>query len=464
MGADADFLNLLNSNIRLCLSNLIEQWVALAVITVLLEKKRSLIPLALYMWGKSMVMMLLMDLRIWFGNTELFVIINGTVGVCLVIAAIYVIRFTYSGELLTTLISMVVGEIAAETVLLPSIMLTNLCEGREELLIVRASFQWVDFQILLWGGFIFAGVYVLLFPLLRKCRMREIRHRKACIALIAFYSVTSQLQGLTDFQNETLFVVSKYILTLLLSGTAMILAYLIARKYQWEIRQQREFLIQQKSRMEQHYEDIRCQIQRMEQNQKEIRGRMAEITSREVVWSKKKAKGLSAGASGIQNMKTQGDQVGAYLNELRREYDQIRTGMYCNDWMTDAVLCCQKESAEKLGIQVEYFMPDYRRGMAGGENLARMLFFLLDFGIQENEKQKEGCRKQICLHAGAVKNHLVFDFYTDCLGTARFPQKRFQEFIREWDGTITEFRKEHGLRIVIDLRQNQKFCCRQWNS
>lgn len=141
------------------------------------------------------------------------------------------------------------------------------------------------------------------------------------------------------------------------------------------------------------------------------------------------------------------------MNELKAEYRKIQAGMYCNDWLVDAVLCWQKENAECRGNHMEYSMQGYGRGIIKEGELAQMLFYLLDFRILENERQKAGNIRWICLRAGAVKKQLVLDFYTACQKSTRFPQNMFREFVDRWRGIVTEIREAQGIRVIVTLQR-----------
>lgn len=79
-----------------------------------------------------------------------------------------------------------------------------------------------------------------------------------------------------------------------------------------------------------------------------------------------------------------------YLTDLREEYQNIRAGMYCRNWMIDAVLYTQIGMAKEQGIAVDCQVQNFSCDTVSQEKLARLLFELLDFGIRENDSQGAG--------------------------------------------------------------------------
>lgn len=437
MNRYSDFLNALSCILRVSIINMVTQGTSIAVLVTSLKRKRPLFPSVVYLVCKGIIMVILMEIRTWYHDAEWSILLTGAVGMCTAAGAIMMIIYTYDDDVVKLMLAIAGSEIIAETVAIPGVALTNFLEGRKSLLVFRDVFQSMDLLILMSGGLVFTGIYLLLLPMMKKFREYEIRRRKTVTVILVAYMALGQLQVLSDYRNSTFFVVSKYLFTLFFSGVLIFLVYWIVKKYQREIQLQRDFLLGQQSRIEQHYQGVRDQIRRMEQNQGEISIKMKSITDR-------RNAGKNARAENLQNR--------PYLDELRMEYSRMQKGMYCSNLVLDEVLCCQKEAAETLGIQVEYSMSGCIPGKVGSEELAQILFCLLDYGIRENEKQGAGEQKQIRLHAGTVKNQLILDFYTRGTPNAGFLRKMFQEFLEKYDGAVAAMEEKTGSRIIISLQ------------
>lgn len=456
MNRDAEMLRYLSYGFRTCVTSAVGQGMGILLLSTLLGRRRSAGPVILYVWCRFLVLLIFMEFRIWHQNAEVLVLLNGTLGLCSTLGAIFVSKYTFHGDFLKIASAIVISEIILEMIIVPSIILVNLLEGRRDLLALGGKFQWMDLLAIPIEGILYGGVYAGLFPLLRKFRTYEIRHRKVMSAIAAGYVLLSQLLGLSDYISDStsdlLLFVFIYLVMSFLEVALLASAYWIVQRYQKEIRQQRMFLAQQQHRMELYYQGIRDQMRSMEQNRKENHERMKDILAYGTEGSKKNRTDLEIDTTGEQRSGRQ-ERLEAYLNELKAEYRKIQAGMYCNDWLVDAVLCWQKENAECRGIHMEYSMQGYGRGIIKEEELAQMLFYLLDFGILENERQETGNIRRICLRAGVVKNQLVLDFYTACQKSMWFPQKMFQEFVERWRGTVTEIREAQGIRVIVTLQR-----------
>lgn len=159
-----------------------------------------------------------------------------------------------------------------------------------------------------------------------------------------------------------------------------------------------------------------------------------------------------------------GDRIAEYLSHLKREYQEIRAGIYCDDWMTDAVLYCQAERAKKAGIRVQYNMQGFDRGKIEEEDLVRLLFGLLDWGLKQNEKilqKKAGIKEifsrgnveEISLRASAVGSRLLIIFETYDFRNSHPPQRLVQKCVRKYNGEMTvEFVNERRIFTIGLMR------------
>ena len=143
--------------------------------------------------------------------------------------------------------------------------------------------------------------------------------------------------------------------------------------------------------MESHYESIQEQMQHMEYCQQIIDGQMKEIMDKKVV-----SEGMAA----------------VYLEGLRKEYDRICAGIYCNDWRVEKVLYCQSRMARSQEIDVECSFLEYDRGVIPEDDLTGILFWLFNYGIRANHglevgREKNLSYKQLCSGVKTCNGTLV---------------------------------------------------------
>lgn len=455
MNIHAELMYAMSCALRTCVVSCIAQGMGILLLCTLLGRKRSVWPLMLYVWVRFLVLLLFIEFRIWKQNADWVVLLNGTLGLCSTAGAILLSKHTFHGDLLKVTLAIMISEIVLEIIMVPSVLIINLLEGRSELLAMRGEFRWMDLLVLPIEGMTAFCIFTGLSPLLRKFRAHEIRHKK-CLGVVAIsYVILSQLLGLTDYASDKVFLAYTYVCMSLMEMALLLLAYGIVQKYQKDIRKQKEFLLHQQYQMNLYYQKIGKQTKRMEQDQQDVQTQMKKIIEDRTAVNQERKKQAEPVAVDFRREEAQ-ERISMYLKELKTEYARLQAGMYCNDWLVDAVLCCQREAAEELGIEVGYFMQGYSRGIIDEEDLAQMVFYLLDFGIRENARQAIDGRKEIHFQAGAVKNQLVIDFYTTCQKGVKFQKTMLQEAVDKWYGTVTEIRNQQGMRAVITLQRTGK--------
>lgn len=187
--------------------------------------------------------------------------------------------------------------------------------------------------------------------------------------------------------------------------------------------------------MEMHYEVVQKQIYQMESSQKTIDAQMHEIGKIE-----EEMKGCAEARR----------KISAYLAGLQQSYESLCAGMYCDDWMLDAVLYTQSELLKRQGINFDCSMQDYERGSIAEADLVKIFLALLDFAIGANQKQQ---KDKVQLKAASVRNQLIIEFVSGCERGYRLSRRIFSPYIERYQGTVEIKREAHKLRFMLALQK-----------
>ena len=446
-----------NEYARTYLMSFLSMCAGFQIQTTLMKKRRSLRPLILYMFCKSMLDTVVLDgvLRSTIGDTGEGQLFMTTLSLCLAVGTAMMFVYTFEGPALENIIGIVLSEMILTLIWLPCVLVVNYLGQRENLFTFYGQPQaWdlllVPMAIVIPWLFCKGAGFVL-----RKYRSFRFRYRKLFWGGIFAYILLGQSTMFFGGQESDLvFAGTMYIFHLLFAAGLMGGIYVIYRKYQNHIQRENEFLQMQMRLMETHYQAAWQQIRKMEAGRQMVEQQMAELTMMAGEQGETgPAPATEQGETGSAPATEQ--RIASYLRELRQEYDRLQAGMYCNDWLVDAVLCCQVETAKRQGMEVECSLQTYERNGVPEELVAQLFFQLLEFGIHGNLKKNvwqssassvlEGSAPTevplIMLKAGKVKNRLIIEFSTPCIYPRRFPMKAVKEQIRGY-GEIIELRRD----------------------
>ena len=330
----AEEWNLYSGMLRYFVFSFTNLYVMFFIMCSLLEKRRSLKVLWIYACGKIVIANLLFGYILpWYlGESEWLLTVSTTV-VCVAGILNYVLLvYTFEAEFLRIAVVACGAEIAAAIVGYFAMAIFDMLEGREQLVDCTAEFRWMDLGM----PVLIIGLLTLLKYCLRpfEKRMRgfELKHRKLLWMVAIGYPLTAMVTMVMDTRQRT--IIAGVTASICISGGLLLVLYQTVRKYQSGLCRDRQFLNMQSRLMMVHYEAAQVQIHKMESSQQLIERQMTEIIRTKEI----------AAASG---------RTANYLRELRENYEEIRLGIYCSDWMTDAVLCAQKAAYEHQGINLE---------------------------------------------------------------------------------------------------------------
>ena len=315
---------------------------------------------------------------------------------------------------------------------------------------------------------------------LARYRDVRIRHRQLFWFAIVAYFIVAQTNGMIVIGQEAGLVTATGMPFIGIAVLLVVLLGLVYRDYRRQVRGESRFLDTQFQLLQTHYESIRTQMQRMEMCQKLVDKQMKEIVRRgENVAATENCdscKDTAAVAASCEDVAEDGtswkndfgyegskqsveekrrrkadDQRKAvilrYLDDLRSEYQNISAGMYCQDWMVDAVLYTQICAAKERGIKVDCNVQGYPCGAVSQERLAQLLYSLFEFGMQENEKLQEQAKRYIHVKLQNVLGNLAVCFEVASAG--KRSAKKIQKVLAKTNEQIEVEETGTGVQVTI---------------
>lgn len=292
---------------------------------------------------------------------------------------------TFRGSLLKIGLVGIWSELFCVPVIYICIVILNFFENRQNLLVVEADILPADFFILpVIGGYFwllkeFSGRWHY------QIRRWEPKHRKI---LWTFYSIymflaVSSSYEINVFSTPVISFAAVLITTVFILGVIF-----LSHKYQRQVFARKEFLDIEQKMMREHYRMITGQIQGLEK-------------SREIVEQQMKM---------LMNLGDKSDseeKICQYILELQDRYQEIQAGVYCNDWIVDAVLFHMNNMLNSHGVKSEYFFWKYSGSKVSSVEMAEFLSAVLDCLLKECLRQPAETERKLVLKAENLKNQVV---------------------------------------------------------
>ena len=355
-----------------------------------------------------------------------------------------VLRYTFQGSVLKLGLFQIIVETNQVFFMATILPLINWAEGRNELGSVGGPFQFPDLLMIP----VIYGLLQLEFYLLKPWRFRirnyEPRHRKVMWGVVAAYLTAGIGSTFSKYAERGMFhsMVRTPAVILFIPGCA-VCVYMYVR-YRAKTKRTNAYSHAQKELMDLHYSSVKRQIRKMEQEQNEIDAQMQEITA---LAARKEAEGSRG--------EDYEERIQNYLRTLKHKFNEMQAGIYCADYLVDSVLCYMAEMCRKKKIKATFAFQKYDRGTIPENELAEILFQILDYCIRESNtyNEKQSLTPSIFLCAAGVKNLLLLEF--SCCSV-----KSGRRIRRELKRTVTPLLIPYHGEIEIEDGNEKKFCVR----
>ena len=441
---------------RMVLFSIMGQIGGMFILYWMLGKPRKQVRYISYMFFKAVFMIYFTyGLNLYYPGELWSATLQTAVSSVLGVVTMFLMIATYQNESLKVIFAALLGEIYFTLVEMLAVVGVNGLEGKTDLLLIYDRLQPMDLLIPVLFG---TGIVLLkLFGGRWLARYRDvrIRHRQLFWFAIVAYFIVAQTNGMIVIGQEAGLVTATGMPFIGIAVLLVVLLGLVYRDYRRQVRGESRFLSTQFQLLQTHYESIRTQMQRMEMCQKLVDKQMEEIVRRgeDVVATEScdYCKDTEAAAARCNEVAESGQQrkevILRYLDDLRNEYQNISAGMYCQDWMVDAVLYTQIRAAKERGIKVDCNVQGYQRGAGSQERLAQLLFTLFEFGMKENEKLPEQAKRYIHVKLQNVVGQVAVCFEVASAG--KRSAKKIQKVLAKTNEQIEVEETGTGVQVTI---------------
>ena len=441
---------------RMVLLSITGQVIGLIVLRWLLGKGRNVERYILFLVGKA-----IFTIYFWYGlnlyapNETWAQMLRVTVSCVLSVLMCFLTIRTYPEEHLKSLFAVLISEAVVSVICIPSCALANWLEGKQDLFEMYSRLQLPDMLLLPLGAAGLAVLWLMGGFLIRRYREVHIHHRQLFWLMFFLYFIVGQLSAVFDVIEQNGAALGFGVAFLTLAAMLAAFLFLSYRDYRRQVRQEQQFLTMQFQLLQNHYQSIQTQMSRMEACQKLVDAQMAEIMKLESdMTSEANSEQLTTASNGsIQAEKKSGTCSRAtilqYLTDLREEYQNIRAGMYCQNWMIDAVLYTQIGMAKEQGIAVDCQVQNFSCDTISQEKLARLLFEILDLGIRENEQLEIGKERYMRIQIQNVLHQMAIAFETAMVLQRRKVRRWVRRTEKEFGAEIETEQTQNGLQIMI---------------
>ena len=449
---------------RMVLLSITGQVIGLIVLRWLLGKGRNVERYILFLVGKA-----IFTIYFWYGlnlyapNETWAQMLRVTVSCVLSVLMCFLTIRTYPEEHLKSLFAVLISEAVVSVICIPSCALANWLEGKQDLFEMYSRLQLPDLLLLPLGAAGLAVLWLMGGFLIRRYREVHIHHRQLFWLMFFLYFIVGQLSAVFDVIEQNGAALGFGVAFLTLAAMLAAFLFLSYRDYRRQVRQEQQFLTMQFQLLQNHYQSIQTQMSRMEACQKLVDAQMAEIMKMEAdmtseanaeqstnVWnSSASAEKNQENEAGCQASETKRAKVLQYLVDLREEYQNIRAGMYCRNWMIDAVLYTQIGIAKEHGIAVDCQVQNFSCDTVSQEKLARLLFELLDFGVRENEQPRSGNERYMHIQIQNIVHQTAIAFKTVAGVQRRKVRRWVRRTEKEFGAEIETEQTQNGLQIMI---------------
>lgn len=429
MKLNGEFLSVLHIVGRECLILLVGQPMIWILMMTLMERKKGCWWPFVWMAFQSLTAQILIGaiLLHYYGTEEWFMPVTflykvATMGITQISLCVL-----FNRTVLPVALADMIAETIGTSITSVVVIVVNMIGKREDLLSFGNTLQWEDLLMLPLGAVLFSAVYFPIRPLLKKYRTYKIRHTRLLGGIFIFYMLFTMAQYWADLANGNQVFRSLYAYNWICCLVILTILVFFYMRFRGGIRTEREFLEKKQKLLEKHYTAVQMQTCHMENVKAAVQEKLGEIAKE-------------------QDKEAGNQKVEEYIYHLRREYEGLRAGIYCNDWILDAFLYSEAESLANRGITLECVLSGYDRGEIDEKDLIQILFRILS-GNRLHEGQKVELRMS-CLRGQLLIETVFQEFRGRNIRMEKQMRDHLKQYLNKYSGTM-DFSMQDEKQIVL---------------
>ncbi|MDO4648775.1 MAG: hypothetical protein Q4B26_09000 [Eubacteriales bacterium] len=318
--------------------------------------------------------------------------------------------FFFSGKPGKIALAVVISELLGSIITLGCLNIFRWLQHRENIY-TAGVFRWSDLLGIPVILLIFALIYYFLRPLLLRYCSWKMRYSWGGLLLYGLYYTSTIPSYFTDRRKWGISM-ERYLWNFAM-WTMFVLAivYLYFRQTRRQTALEKEFLNKQNSIFEMNYillrdrqmmEKMRLENEEMEQLLESDRGNV------------------------------DSNRLKAYLHSLKQNRQRALTGIYCEDWLIDAMLVSQAKLMEQEHLQFHCETQGYRRGSIEEQDLSQVLYGFLE------QVRKDAQQDRVFLEMKTVANQLLITvkWRTRQKKSKKKWSAAMKKYVRKYDGNL----------------------------
>lgn len=335
-----------------------------------------------------------------------------------------VLLITFKGTWIKIIIVSMFTELLACVVGYIGVILVNLLEGRNANGFQMGQLKLMDIFIPVIAFFIYYILCKIAKPLFDRVKKHELKYSVFWgVFCVIFWLIGVQsywLRGVhgVHFHWHLITVMTIAAIMLITAGGIYLYSF-----WKSQTIRKHQYLEKQRELMGMYIKAIQMQIRWMEQAQKEMDRQMKEILL-------------------IDCEEEKNQKFSTYLEQLKKQYQTIKAGIYCGDSVVDSILFYFSQRFDKQGIPFRFSFQQYESGILSSEDAGELIFQLLNLvsaGPVELKTQ-------------VVANELFFEFQCDTVKKRRV-KKAALFVVEKYSGEVWQERKDRGGRYLITIRK-----------
>lgn len=398
-------------------------WAAIEFLKLILKKKHSYRLLYCYLVCKFVLYhwLYLQILGVYVLDFEQVWIVHTAVTVFQYILLISVFCYTFYGSLMKVILSVTLVEPLGGIVGCGAQLILNFLEGRENVLDLSGNILLPDILLPVFCYVIFKAIQKLGNKAFEWLREREVKHPRLWGTFYVIYLLISlsSVYGF-DYREMSIVLLELMLLMLVLLACIVLLGISIFRTYQRQVVQKNRFLKKQQELIFLHSRSIQKQVLQTERLQKQLDEQMEKILS-------------DAGSTGFN------ERIRSYLTQLKEQYQTVETGMYCRDWMVDAVLSYMVPKLREKGVVCELHFQNYDRGNIESVDMAQLMMQLMNLKILSNVR----------IRAGRMATGVFIELISPDIGKKRVIEKAVRPLLEKYHGEVWQGKEKEKHTFLL---------------
>lgn len=284
---------------------------------------------------------------------------------------------------------------------------------------------------------LFLIIYFFMKPYFHKFRKIEIKYKKICWAVYISYLVVAFISMVRNpYVSNKWDAMLIYVYQIICIITVFVVGMSMFFRYKRFVLRENEFLKSEQQLIEAHYDTLKGQTEQIQNYQQDIQEQMQMIER-------------------FKTDEISNEKITEYLWKLKHEYYGLKVGIYCDEWVIDAVLMQQGKICEDKGIKFAVSMHNFDIELIQEGMLVQFLIQLFEQVINETSKVTKKENRSIFFQCTRVGNQLLIELKYGCIGNQLYMNMKIRRYLFELKEKINiNVNQKDGIGHIIIMLQS----------